>query len=136
MIHRNCRSLLRFGAVAAALLLALPALADEIEPEPSVEEDAAEPEAEPAVNAEVAEKGEAAVAKPRGRDFDQLFDQLFDLLILRPVGLVTTIVGGVFFVPAALLVAPTGAERVQDAWAHFVAPSVERTFKPPLGGEI
>jgi len=129
MIHRDCRSLLRFGAVAAALLLALPALADEIEPEPSVEEDAAEPEAEPAVNAEAAEKGEAAVAKPRGRDFDQLFD----LLILRPAGLVTTIVGGVFFVPAALLVAPTGVERIQDAWAHFVAPSLERTFKPPLG---
>jgi hypothetical protein len=129
MMSRNYRSLLQFGAVAAALLLALPALADVIEPEPSAEEDAAEPEAKPAVKAEVAAKGEAAVAKPRGRDFDQLFD----LLIMRPIGFVTTIVGGVFFVPAALLVAPTGAEGVQLAWERFVAPSVERTFKTPLG---
>jgi len=128
-MSRNCRTLLRFGAVATTLLLALPALADEIEPEPSVEKDAAEPEAEPAVEAEVAEEGEAAVAKPHGLDFDQFFD----LLIIRPVGLVTTIVGGVFFVPAALIVAPFGSEGVQAAWESFVAPSVERTFKEPLG---
>jgi len=117
MMSRKYRFLLQFGALAAALLLALPALAaDEIE-------------AEPAVEAEVAAKGADAVAKPRGRDFDQLFD----LFIMRPVGLVRTIVGGVFFVPAALLVAPTGAEGVQFAWEQFVAPSVERTFKTPLG---
>ena len=72
-MSRNCRSLLQFGAVAAVLLLALPTLADVIEPEPSVEEAAAEPEAEPVVKAQVAENEEAAVAKPRGRDFDQLF---------------------------------------------------------------
>ena len=117
MMSRNYRSLLQFGAVAAALLLALPALAaDEIE-------------AEPAVKTDVAAKGSAAAAKPRGLDFDQIFD----LLIIRPVGFVTTIVGGVFFVPAALLVAPTGAEGVQLAWERFVAPSVERTFNTPLG---
>jgi hypothetical protein len=113
MMSRNYRHLLQVGAVAAALLLALPALADVIEPESSVEKNAAE----------------AAVEKPRGRDFDQLFD----LFIMRPVGLVTTIVGGTFFVPAALIVAPTGAEGVQLAWERFVAPSVERTFKTPLG---
>lgn len=129
MTSRNSRSLLQFGAVAAALLLPLPALADEIEPEPAVEEAAAAPEVEPAVDADAEEKAEVAVAKPRGRDFDQLFD----LFIMRPVGLVTTIVGGVFFLPTALLVAPTGAEGVQIAWEHFVAPSVERTFQTPLG---
>ena len=129
MMSRNSRSLLQFGAVAAALLLPLPSLADEIEPAPSVVEGAAAPEVEPAVEADAEENAEAAVAKPHGRDFDQLFD----LFIMRPVGLVTTIVGGVFFVPAALLVAPTGAEGVQFAWEQFVAPSVERTFKTPLG---
>jgi hypothetical protein len=129
MIRRNCRSRLRFGAAAAALLLALPALADEIEPEPYVEEEAVEPEPEPVVEAEVEEKVESKVAKQPDRDLDQLFD----LVILRPFGLVTTIVGGVFFIPAALLASPSGAEGIQAAWEHFVAPSVERTFKTPLG---
>jgi hypothetical protein len=129
MIRRNCRSLLRFGAVAAALLLALPALADEIEPEPYVEEEAVEPEPEPAVEAEVEEEAETEVAKQR----NPTFDRVFDAIILRPVGLVTTIVGGAFFIPAALLASPSGAEGIQAAWQHFVAPSVERTFMTPLG---
>ena len=129
MIRRNCHSLLRFGAVAAALLLALPALADEIEPEPYVEAEAVEPEPEPVVEAEVEEKVESKVAKQPDRDLDQLFD----LVILRPFGLATTIVGGVFFIPAALLASPSGAEGIQAAWEHFVAPSLERTFITPLG---
>jgi hypothetical protein len=129
MIRRDCRSLLPFGAVAAALLLALPALADEIEPEPYVEEEAAEPEPEPVVEAKVEEEAEAKVAKQR----NPTFDQVFDAIILRPFGLVTTIVGGAFFLPAALLASPSGAEGIQAAWQHFVAPSVERTFMRPLG---
>ncbi len=129
MIRRNCCSLLRFGAVAVALLLALPALADEIEPEPYVEEEAVEPEPEPVVEAEVEEEVESKVAKQRARKFDQVFD----LIIMRPFGLVTTTVGYVFFVPAALMASPSGAEGVQDAWEHFVAPSLESTFKRPLG---
>jgi len=129
MILRNCHSLLRFGAVAAALLLALPALADEIEPEPYAEEEAVEPEPEPVVEAEAEEEVESNVAKQRENELDQLFD----LVILRPFGLVTTVVGGVFFIPAALLASPSGAEGIQAAWEYFVAPSVERTFKKPLG---
>ena len=129
MIRRNCRSLLRFGAVAAALLLALPALADEIEPEPYVEVEAVEPEPEPVVEAEVEEEVESKVAKQRVRTFDKVFDAI----ILRPFGLATTIVGGVFFIPAALLASVSGPEGVQAAWEHFVVPSVERTFMRPLG---
>ncbi len=133
MIRRNCRSLLRFGAVAATLLLALPALADEIEPEPYVEEEAVEPEPEPepepVVEAEVEEEVEAKVAKQRVRTFDKVFDAI----ILRPHGFVTTLLGGVFFLPAALMASPSGAEGILDAWEHFVAPSVESTFKRPLG---
>jgi hypothetical protein len=129
MIRCNYCSLLRFGAVAVALLLALPALADEIEPEPYVEEEAVEPEPEPVVEAEVEEEVEFEVAKQRDRNFDQLFD----LIILRPFNLGATIVGGVFFLPAALMASLSGAEGVQAAWEHFVAPSVERTFMTPLG---
>jgi len=101
----------------------------EEEPEPDVEEAAVQPEPEPAAEAEIEEKGESKVAKQPNRNFDRFFD----LLIMRPVGLVTTVVGGAFFLPAALLVSPSGAEGVQVAWEYFVAPSVERTFKTPLG---
>jgi len=129
MIRRNCRSLLRFGLVAVALLLALPAPADQIEPEPYPEEEVVEPEAEPVVEAEVAEKEESKVAEQPNRSFDQILD----LLVMRPAGLVTTVVGGVFFVPAALMASLSGPEGVQAAWEHFVVPSVERTFMTPLG---
>jgi len=129
MIRRNCCSLVRFGAVAAALLLALPALADEIQPEPYVEEEAVEPEPEPAAEAEVEKEVESQVAKQRDRNFEQLFD----LIILRPVGLFTTLVGGALFVPAALMAAPSGAEGIRGAWDVFVAPSFQSTFQNPLG---
>jgi hypothetical protein len=129
MIRRNCHFLLRFGAAAAVLLLALPALADEIEPEPYVEEEAVEPEPEPAVEAEVEKEVESKVAKPRDRNFDQLFD----LVILRPFGLATTLVGGALFLPAAVLASPSGAEGIRGAWEVFVAPSFESTFQNPLG---
>jgi len=132
MIRRNHRSLLRFGAVATALLLALPALAalaDEIEPEPDVEEAAVQPEPEPAAETEARESGGAEAAKQPDRNLIKIFD----LLIMRPVGLVTTVVGGVFFVPAALLAAPSGPQNIRAAWEQFVAPSVERTFFAPLG---
>ena len=46
MIRRIRRSLPWFGAVAAVLLLALPVQADDIEPEPYVEEEVVEPEPE------------------------------------------------------------------------------------------
>jgi hypothetical protein len=129
MIRRNCHSLLWFGAVAAALLLALPALADEIEPEPYVEEEAVEPEPEPVVEAAVEKEVESNVAKQRDRNFDQLFD----LIILRPLGLGATLVGGALFLPAALIASPGGAEGIQGVWEAFVAPSFESTFQNPLG---
>ena len=127
MIRRNRCSLLRFGAVAAALLLALPALADEIEPEPYVEEEAVEPEPEPepVVEAEVEEK----VARQRA----PFIDEYLDLMIMRPFLFGRTLVGAAVFVPAAVLASPGGAENIQDAWDIFVAPLVESTFIRPLG---
>jgi opacity protein-like surface antigen len=63
MIRRIRRSLPWFGAVAALLLLALPVRADDIEPEPYVEEDLEpEPEPEPEVEAEVEEEAETETA--------------------------------------------------------------------------
>jgi len=129
MIRRNCRSLLWFGAVAAAVLFALPALADEIEPEPYVEEEAVEPEPEPEPEPVVEAKEEEEVAKQR----PPFIDEYLDLMIMRPFLFATTLVGAAVFVPAAVMASPSGAEGIREAWETFVVPSYESTFKRPLG---
>ena len=131
MIRRIRRSLRWFGAVAAVLLLALPVQADDIEPEPYVEEAVVEPEPEPEpeVEAEKEAKTETAAAS----NGPGIGSKIFDCVILRPFGLVTTIIGGAFFVPAAALASPSGADNIQTAWEHFVLTPVENTFQRPLG---
>jgi hypothetical protein len=128
MIRRIRRSVPWFGAVAAISLLALPVQADDIEPEPYVEEEVVEPEPEPVVEAEVKE------AEPKvAEESDRNIEKFFDLVLFRPLGLVQLVVGGAFFVPAALLASPSGVDGIQAAWEHFVVPSVENTFQRPLG---
>jgi hypothetical protein len=130
MTRRIHRSGPWFGAVAALLLLALPVQADDIEPEPYVEEEPEpQPEPEPVVEAEKEAETQTAAASSG----PSIGSKIFDCVVLRPFGLAATIVGGVFFVPAAALAAPSGAENLQAAWDHFVAAPVENTFKRPLG---
>jgi hypothetical protein len=128
MIHRI---LPWFGAVAALLLLPLSVQADDIEPEPYVEEEVVEPKPEP--EPEVEAEREAEMATEAVSDGPSVASKIFDCVILRPFGFATTIVGGALFVPAAVLAAPGGADNIKDAWEHFVAASVENTFKRPLG---
>ena len=145
MIRRTHRSQRWFGLVAAVLLLALPVQADDIEPEPYVEEEVAEPEPEAEVEEEARTETAAAVAS-KGPGVGA---KIFDCAVLRPFGLVTTIAGGAFFVPAAalasgvLFVPPTMlfdhrycahvVEGTKTAWDHFVAQPAENTFTRPLG---
>jgi hypothetical protein len=131
MIRHIRRSRPWFGAVAAVLLLALPVQADDIEPEPYVEEEAVEPEPQPepeAVAEKAAETKTAAASSGPG-----VGSKIFDCAVLRPFGFVATIVGGAFFVPAAVLASASGAEGIQAAWEHFVITPVEDTFQRPLG---
>jgi hypothetical protein len=131
MTRRTRRSRPWFGAVAAILLLALPVQADDIEPEPYVEEEAVEPEPQPepeAVAEKAAETKTAAASSGPG-----VGSKIFDCAVLRPFGFVATIVGGAFFVPAAVLASASGAEGIQAAWEHFVITPVENTFQRPLG---
>ena len=139
MIPNIRRPLRWFEAVAALLLLALPVWADDIEPKPDVEP---EPKAEVWEEAEMQARAAASSGPSVG-------SKIFDCAVLRPFGLITTIVGGVFFVPAAAVasaaffVPPTvlfeqrDRTRVVDgikiAWEHLVAPPVENTFTRPLG---
>ncbi len=126
MIRCTYPSLWWFGAVAALLLLPLSVQADGIEPEPYVE---AEVEPEPEVEASV-EKVAEFVATSDAPNFGSM---LFDLTVLRPLGIATTLVGGAFFLPAALLTSPGGMDSIEWAYEIFVTSPVEYTFKTPLG---
>jgi hypothetical protein len=116
MIRCTYPSLWWFGAVAALLLLPLSVQADGIEPEPEIEV-SFEEEAE-------------SVATSDGPSFGS---KLFDCTVLRPLGFAATLVGGAFFLPAALLTSPGGMESIEDAYEIFVTTPVEHTFKRPLG---
>jgi hypothetical protein len=132
MIRRTDSSLRWLGAVVALLLFPLSAQADDIEPEPYVEEEVApepEPEPEPEVEAYVEKEPEPVAT----RDEPSFGSKLFDCTVLRPFGFAATLVGGVFFLPAALLAFPSGAEGVEVAYEVFVASQVEHTFKRRLG---
>lgn len=54
-----------------------------------------------------------------------------DVLLLRPIGALSTVVGMGFFVVSAPLVAPSWA--FSDTWDVFVATPVDDTFSRPLG---
>ncbi len=58
---------------------------------------------------------------------------VFDLLIVRPLGLVVLPVGVAAFIPAALLTAPNGMERLQEALEHFVTSPAKYVFQRKLG---
>ena len=130
MIQRIRRSRPWIGAVAALPLLALPVQADDIEPEPYVEEDL---EPEPEVEAEVEEEAETETAALATHSGPSVGSKIFDCAVLRSFGFTATIIGGAFFVPAAVLVSPSGTESIQAAWEHFVVAPVAETFKRPLG---
>ena len=106
MIRRIRRTLPWFGAVAALLLLAVPAQSDDIEPEPYAEE-----ETETDVN----------------RDF---FNPFFDLLIVRPLYF-TRLAVGLPFLVAYPLTLESG--YTEDVVALLWTEPYEATFNRPLG---
>ncbi len=57
----------------------------------------------------------------------------FDVVLLRPCGLVATLIGFGFFVPAAVVTAPGGLDSIEEAWEIFVSVPAEWTFERPLG---
>jgi hypothetical protein len=128
MIRRTRRSLPWFGVLAAVLLLALPAQADDIEPEPYVEEEVAEPEPEPEpeVVAEVEEEAEPEVAKESGRNIEKAID----LVLIRPLYVARLVVGLPFFVFYPFTLASGYSE---DVVALLWTEPYEATFHRPLG---
>ena len=128
MIRRIRRSLRWSGAVAAVLLLALPVQADDIEPEPYVEEEVAEPEPEPEpeVVAEVEEEAEPEYEEEPSRNIEKALD----LVLVRPLYVARLVVGLPFFVfyPFTL-----GSGYSEDVVALLWTEPYEATFHRPLG---
>jgi len=134
MIRRIRSSARGFSAISALLLLALPVQASDIEPEPKVEE-MGEAGREPdwVVEAEVQEQVDLQADVEAAEAGPSVGSKIFDCAVLRPFGLAATLLGGVFFLPAAVLASPSGAGGVKDAWQIFVVTQVENTFLRPLG---
>ena len=128
MIRRIGRSLPWLGAVAALLLLALPAQADDIEPEPFVEE---EVEAAPEPEVVVEEEIETASESDPNIDWGQKEAFLVvDLMVIRPLYFVRLAVGLPFFAFYPLTLASGWSEDVvMLLWTE----PFEATFARPLG---
>jgi hypothetical protein len=138
MMRRIRRSLPCLAAVAALLLPAVPLRADEIEPEPSVEEKtpepepeaAAKPEAEPEVVAEPEAEPETAQAPEAEKESSKNILKFLDLVLVRPLYFSRLVVGLPFFVFYPFTIA-SGYQNdvVELLWTD----PYEATFVRPLG---
>ncbi|MBW2385692.1 MAG: hypothetical protein JRG92_18830 [Deltaproteobacteria bacterium] len=57
----------------------------------------------------------------------------FDVLVLRPLGALGTVVGFAMFIPAAILSAPGGKDNINSAWDLFVVEPADSAFRRSLG---
>jgi len=57
----------------------------------------------------------------------------FDVVILRPLGLITLAVGAGAFVPAAVVSSPMGWDGIEPALNLFVVEPGRHVFQRPLG---
>jgi len=143
MIRRIRRNLLlasplaALGAVAALVLPALPVLADEVEPEPYVEEEVEE--TEPAVEAEVAAEVETDIEadveeevaeEEIEEESSRNIEKFLDLVIVRPLYVARLVVGLPFFVFYPFTIA-SGYD--EDVVALLWTEPYEATFDRPLG---
>lgn len=69
--------------------------------------------------------------QPEPIPWSELGPKVFDAAVLRPLGAVSTAVGGAFFVATLPLAAPSVG--VRTSWDHFVMEPVDFTFLRPLG---
>jgi len=126
-IRRNlllASPLVVLGAVAAFLLPALPVQADDIEPEPYVEEVIEEPE--PVVEAEVEVEEEPELEEESARNIEKFLD----IVLIRPLYVARLVVGLPFFVFYPLTI---GSGYDEDVVALLWTEPYEATFERPLG---
>jgi hypothetical protein len=69
----------------------------------------------------------------RAADFAYVGGAVFDVLILRPLGVATVLVGAAAFVPAVIVTSPQGSDGILHAYEVFVEHPVKHAFTRPLG---
>ena len=57
----------------------------------------------------------------------------FDIVIVRPLGFASAVVGAAFYPIAVLVSLPNGPEGREEAWGIFVTAPMQRVFERPLG---
>jgi len=57
----------------------------------------------------------------------------FDVVLLRPIQGVATVVGFGLFLPAAVMASPGGGSSIEAAWDHFVGEPAAQVIDRPLG---
>lgn len=75
----------------------------------------------------------AAATPASAASTETITDATVDVALFRTLGAVSTAVGGVMFIPAALFSAPNGRDGIEEAWKIFVEHPYETTFERPLG---
>jgi hypothetical protein len=128
-IRRNlllASPLVVLGVVAALVLPALPVQADDIEPEPYVEEEVAEPEPEPVVEAKAEVEEEPELEEESAGNILKFLD----LVLVRPLYVARLVVGLPFFVFYPLTI---GSGYNEDVVALLWTEPYEATFERPLG---
>ena len=87
--------------------------------------------AEPSRDKETIEDASAAIAVEEPIDWEMVGLSTLDAVILRPLGVVTTVGGFAMFLVSVPFVAPSG--HTATAWDVFVYGSFDDTFVRPLG---
>jgi hypothetical protein len=58
---------------------------------------------------------------------------VFDLVVMRPIGLATTVAGAAIFLPVGLVTALFHRDSVKPVFNHLVRGPYEFTFQDPIG---
>ncbi|MDG2050983.1 MAG: hypothetical protein P8M78_12545 [Myxococcota bacterium] len=66
-------------------------------------------------------------------DSPSLADKTLDAAVFRPLGAVSTLIGSILFVPAALFSLPIGKDAREEAWDTLVQGQWDNTFTRKLG---
>ena len=66
-------------------------------------------------------------------DSPSLADKTLDAAVFRPIGAVSTLIGSILFVPAALFSLPVGKDAREEAWDTLVQAQWDGTFSRKLG---
>jgi hypothetical protein len=77
--------------------------------------------------------GYAEATESTSSDWQHYSLVTFDVVVVRPLGAVATVVGAVFVVPVALVTWPTGRATIDGAVERFVMVPARSVFERPLG---